>query len=71
MTRRASHKSLNSQTLTVRFIQPVKMGGRWYSPGEEVSLSDSIAREFLQLGLVEKLNDKTRSESSGSSEEGD
>jgi hypothetical protein len=47
------------------------MGGRWYSPGEEVSLSASIAREFLQLGLVEKLNVKTRSESSGSSDERD
>jgi hypothetical protein len=41
----------------VRFLRPVKMGGRWHLAGEEISLSAKIVRDFLRRGLIEKLKD--------------
>lgn len=45
------------RTVKVRFLRPVKLGGRWYLAGEEVLLSTKIAREFVKRGLVGQLKD--------------
>jgi hypothetical protein len=39
----------------VRFLRPVKVGGRWYLAGQEASLSAKITEGFAKRGLVEKL----------------
>ncbi|MEA3311398.1 MAG: hypothetical protein U9Q76_04175 [candidate division WOR-3 bacterium] len=57
MAARRTQSKGSVQTVKVRFLRPVKMGGRWYLAGEGIVLSAKIAREFLRRGLVEKLKD--------------
>jgi len=68
MAKKASQTARNPKTARIRFIRPVKMGGRWYGVGEEASLSARIAREFEKCGLVQKLS--TRLESKGGEKSG-
>jgi|GEM_PF-2285620 len=58
-----SKKKMKTKRLTrimnVRFLRPVKMGGHWYSPGEEASIPASAAKELAARGLICKLSVKT------------
>jgi hypothetical protein len=54
MAARSSKSSKAPRTVRVRFLSSVKMSGRWYSPGQEVAVSVSLARDFVERGLVEK-----------------
>ncbi|MBD3285800.1 hypothetical protein GF359_05000 [candidate division WOR-3 bacterium] len=50
-----------SKTYTkVRFLRPVKMGGHWYAPGEEVSIPASTASELVERGLIRTLRIKSK-----------